>query len=297
MKASDIEDILLHAPIEFTEPLKDKLNKYHHINRHFLYVHFKDTKIKAVFKPCSNKRINSEILAYSISHSLSLNIIPPTVPRTIDTIPGVLQLYIEGSTDVSFEALNPDQQNLLQFTYFLLGINDSTPRNRILSETKQLYVIDNESMHRWYAIQPGQFPFVCEYNLNSPHHNLTLDELKAFPFHQVRSLDKHIFQEEKDFFLNYISSSRFTQQQHKIEDQIYPNGQLECVVYLEHLWLKRNDQDFLRPNPTKTDFFLECIEKLPQLLEDPKVPPDNQHIIERLIARSLKLKQSWSTNG
>jgi hypothetical protein len=63
-----------------------------------------DGDVRAIFKHMDRRRPNPqaaswryEMAAYTLAELLGLDIIPPTVERSIQGVPGALQLYVEGS--------------------------------------------------------------------------------------------------------------------------------------------------------------------------------------------------------
>lgn len=121
--------------------------------------------VRAVFKPnpehwvISSKRVNAylansaaEVAAYSLSRILGLNLVPPTVMRSLDGKVGSLQVFVQGSS-LSAEAtiafvsghrfLSQQMAELTALDY-LLRNSDRYEKNILFSEG-QLWAIDNGS--------------------------------------------------------------------------------------------------------------------------------------------------------
>jgi len=99
--------------------------------------------IRAVWKPheeiwSSNYR--AEVLAYELSKRLNLNIVPPTVERTLNGQKGSLQLFVKKSSNFRFDDIGYSKQFLFDF---IIDNRDRHNQNFFFTDAGEIVSIDN----------------------------------------------------------------------------------------------------------------------------------------------------------
>jgi hypothetical protein len=135
-------------------------------------------ELRAVFKQLStdfgitdrtrvlneSDRFEYELAAYKLDRLLGLNLVPVTVPRTINGHRGILQFWIDDSINVRRmleKKLKPagwcelaPQYNLMNIFDFLIGNTDRTQENALFTKDWMLVLIDHTRAFALYQKKP-----------------------------------------------------------------------------------------------------------------------------------------------
>ena len=156
-----------------------------------IYLLFFENGVKAIFKP-NRPLVNqaSALRAYHFSQLLDLNLVPPTVIRTIDGKRGIVQLFIEGETGDNYDLdrLSAFQKSDIYLFHVILGELDPSTNDIVIGQNcKSPALIDNEGNIEWLSIvQRGDFPYFTDPDRYNP--TLEFSDYKKFPFHHAKGI-------------------------------------------------------------------------------------------------------------
>lgn len=202
-----IEYCLRTEPIQHTTNL-DAVNKGAKAT-HKIYVITLESGLKGVFK--TGNYHYAEVGAYRLSKLLGLDLVPPTVFRTIEGTQGSLQVYIDApdlaSVSDSHELLKrvgKKARSDMKLFYYVAGQWDTHAGNQIVfkdGEAYRLQLIDNSGMlHRSYSRYGG--PTFIEKGDNE---SISSEIGNEFPFDKAITLKGDFYKKIKPLFSNYIT--------------------------------------------------------------------------------------------
>jgi hypothetical protein len=207
-----------------------------------VYVALLKSGLKAIFKPGEDRY--AEVVAYRASTFLGLTFVPPTVLRTIDKIPGSLQLFVDSPIDLYKDAaiynkIDTQEIRTMKLFYFVFGQWDMHKGNQLIelsNKQPHLVLIDNAGMTNKQQVQYGDFAFVCLAWSNKRNDDFTV----PFPFDQPQTLSQPSLEELERIFDEFMPNEnikRFWQRHKRITYCIWHNA----------LWIQ-----FYKDNPDYT---------------------------------------------
>jgi hypothetical protein len=187
----EIEEFLRTAPIVSTKPIGEGRN-----NPRKLTLEKGDRTLSGIWKPIERGRhewawecYQAEVVAYEMDKLLGLNMVPPTVERSIGGQEGSLQLWIEGGRlyeeviDQSPETKNW-KQNLSRMQTFdnLICNPDRHPGNIIVDSDWNMILIDHSQCfisRKTLHEDPEKIPSQFDRKLVKRLKELSLDGLQV----------------------------------------------------------------------------------------------------------------------
>jgi hypothetical protein len=185
-----VEARLSKGKVVTVKPLAQEIENWDGSNDYHLFTLADGTK--AVFRsedePWGSQ---AEVAAYRFDKMLGTELVPPTVPRTLqkdelgqdwpwsgETRLGSMQLFVEGARSAESEELQqPDLANS-EILSFLLGRYDNHSGNLLVGPDGRLVVIDFEGSLDVQQVRYGEFPFLRR----GGWHEGGLDGSEPFPF-------------------------------------------------------------------------------------------------------------------
>jgi hypothetical protein len=200
-----------------------------------------DNGLKAVFKCLSEDEMDdayAEVAAYHASVELGFPYVPPTVIRSIESMKGSLQLFVDTPIDAlapgifkqALEEADPEEVTNLKVFYFVFGQWDTGAHNTLIldgQETKHLIAIDNSGIKQRQYVRYGELPFVrTNYS-----EKLETDDWYGvpFPFDQVKTIPDPSPEKLKEVFGTAFPDSFYQ------SFKSYKSS-LTYVIYQNSLW-------------------------------------------------------------
>jgi tetratricopeptide (TPR) repeat protein len=162
----EFEELLRSAEIVSTEDIGMGAN-----HPKVLYLKRREIDLKAMWRPLasrssSSERSNLNVAAYELDKMLGLNMVPPTVERTVDGLPGSLQLWVYGCKALSevkdqppdTHGWNLEMSRAKTFDYIIAN-RDRNLGNILIDPSWGLVLIDHDLAFSeiGYRIQPVRF--------------------------------------------------------------------------------------------------------------------------------------------
>ncbi len=162
----EFEELLRSAEIVSTEDIGMGANrpKVLHLKR-------REIELKAIWKPLASRysssvRSNLEVAAYELDKILELNMVPPTVERIVEDLPGSVQLWVYGCKALKEVKDQPPDTNgwdrelsrVRTFDY-IIGNRDRNLANILIDPSWGLVLIDHNLAFSGigYRMQPMKF--------------------------------------------------------------------------------------------------------------------------------------------
>lgn len=196
--------------------------------------------LKGVFKPKKGQGA-VEVFAYELSKKLKLEIVPPTILRTINGRKGSLQLFIESPYDLIIPSDLRKAKSIasersladIQLFSFLAGKTDSNLGNRLIDSCGTWISIDNDSIRRVSIGRYGVSLFrPAQLNVGGLKGVL----IEEFPFENAKTLPAPSLRELKTLFSDYIQKHRDFQRLHKWGNSAFSDNHLTYVIWNDVVW-------------------------------------------------------------
>ena len=192
-----------------------------------------ENDIQGVFK--TGNYHYAEVAAYRLSKILGLNLVPPTVFRSINGVQGSLQLYIDAPDLASvsdrhkmFKRVGTKAVSDMKVFYYVAGQWDTHAGNQIITKDdgNALWLIDNSGiLHRSYSRYGGETFIEKGENFDLPS-----DTGDTFPFDKVISV-KGDYNKLLPIFSPYLSKGHIR--------GLSKHTKLAYAIWNHTLWLKR----------------------------------------------------------
>jgi hypothetical protein len=254
--------------------------------------------LKAVFKTCEALHgAYAEVAAYKASRFLDIDLVPPTIIRTINDQTGSLQLFIESSFDLTesdekydwaLEHADGDNVANLKMFCFVFGQWDTGRHNLLVAksgDSLKFVAIDNAGIADRQYVHYGEYPFVKirehkrfdtqDWGANFPFDKAEM--LKKVDAKTLYSLFKGVVGEERCHNLSkktvrYVFYRNALWIQHSAAKAFsytsyYPSAMVEKLKSLTSETLRSDIFGHVPPNYFLTDDYLEAIlERRDQLI-------------------------------
>lgn len=203
--------------------------------------------IKAVFKDGVGRF--AEVAAYRASRALNINMVPPTVLRTVGGQDGSLQFYVASPFDLTDTMIcksaydQIDQHDILRMKlfYFVFGQWDIGPANQIIAlHNNQAYLalIDNAGMHNKVQVRYGDYEFIRRGYSNTRQDDWTA----PFPFDAKITLLNPGIHKLAQIFGEYLDNESLDNIWHRVPIITYALWQnaLWIQYYAKHPYISPN---------------------------------------------------------
>lgn len=172
--------------------------------------------VRAVFKPTDDPRlVHAEVDAYELSQHLGLELVPPTVGRTLWGTYGKLQYYVESPFDLKSSSQRAelagkvserDWSNNAIFTYLICNA-DANFGNFILDAAFQIAQIDNDKITQLCHRRWDERPWVLRNptaRFKRAYHG------EPFPYGWAKLLEEPTLDELREAFRPYMTEDGIT---------------------------------------------------------------------------------------
>lgn len=232
-----IKNALKNEPIISIQPMDEYL-KQHNRTADFtsdVFVITTTSGIKGVFKP-SNDLCYAEVAAYNISNILNINLVPPTVIRTINNQRGSIQLLIEPANKMDASIINQSNLDIMRLFYFIIGQWDIGNDNQIIqyiNNQPTLILIDNAAIINPSYIEYGDFAYV---NIGTTKNSDSTNNNTPFPFHKPTILHKPKKEELIRYFSPFLPLER-------INTMYQRHSRFIFIIWDNRLWFQYYKND------------------------------------------------------